>query len=135
MLVKNIPPVPEGFDPDSVQLGLIPMGEKHAYYHMMEDRWYQGGHTGFRRIFCLPLKPWYPPSWYDSNGDLLPDVYEHDPKKWPEHVGPLDEVGLLFDIERREKSYSGHTYTAGRIGYWDKTVAYRIVKRHNQSSI
>jgi hypothetical protein len=135
MLVNNIPPVPEGFDPDSVQLGQLPIHKNFAYFHPAGSVWKETkvfGGLDFTGIFCLPLKPWYPPAWYDSNGNLLPDVYEHDPKKWPEHVGPDDWVEALFDYDRRVKKSLRHPIKASGLN-WGVTVAYRKLSKTNQS--
>jgi hypothetical protein len=137
MLVKNIPPVPEGFDPDSVQLGNLPQ-TAHAVFALSTQLWTPNPATGkvysnAVRIFCLPLKPWYPASWYDSNGDLLPDVYEHDPKsnKWPEHVGPDDWIIPLTTYDRDRKGLPiGTVRAAGAMSC--KLVAY-MVRGFNQS--
>jgi|694.fasta_scaffold119606_5 hypothetical protein len=135
MLVKNIPPVPEGFDPDSVQLGPLPEAA-HAVFALSTQSWTLKPATGKNysnavRIFCLPLKPWYPASWYDSNGNLLPDVHEYDDSvnKWPEHVGPLDEIEALSGHQRANKKGPHTGYRPCEVMSWN-LVAYRIVKRY-----
>lgn len=59
MLVKNIPPVPEGFDPDSVQFGVPPskgsiarllVGANSNQYWQVYKRY----SWDFQHIFCLP---------------------------------------------------------------------------------
>ena len=138
MLVKNIPPVPEGFDPDSVQLGNLPQ-TAHAVFALSTQLWTPNPATGkvysnAVRIFCLPLKPWCPASWYDSKGNLLPDVYEYDPKsnKWPEHVGPLDEIDALSTYQRVNKKCPHTGYRPSEVMSWN-LVAYRVVKRHSNN--
>jgi len=66
MLVKDIPPVPEGFDPDSVQFGVPPsytcicrlsVGQTDSKWLTPVEaiEW----HFNHNHIYCLPLKPWY----------------------------------------------------------------------------
>ena len=141
MFVKNLPPVPEGFDPDTVQFGVPPQGADHAYLHcdgiwcrILDRHWYQSSQSSSRRIYCLKFKLWYPPEWYDSNGDLLPDVYEYDNKsnKWPDNIGPLDEIEALSNYQRINKEKPHKGYKPNEVLSWS-LVAYRVVKRHKQS--
>lgn len=134
MLVKNIPPVPKGFDPDTVQFGVPPSteicrlfvgGEIPKWQNPIKAKW------ECNHIFCLPLKLWYPASWYNSNGDLLPDVFEYDinSNEWPENVGPLDEIEGLSYYQRTNKKQPHTGYRLNEVMSWS-LVAYRVVKRH-----
>lgn len=135
MLVKNIPPVPEGFDPDSVTYGVPPSteicrlvvgGEIPKWHKPIKAKW------DCNHIFCLPIKPWYPASWYNSKGDLLPDVYEydHDSNQWPTTVRPKDIIEALWRFERNKEGYYTAESTASDT-QWDDIVAYRVVKRYS----
>jgi hypothetical protein len=137
MLVKNIPPVPEGFDPDSVQFGVPPQNTRvsklrvadlYAYWDTCSSTW------NCNHIYCLPLKPWYPASWHDSKGDLLPDVHEYDDSvnKWPEHIGPLDEIEALSRYQQANKKGPHTGYRPSEVMSWN-LVAYRIIKRHSNN--
>lgn len=75
-----------------------------------------------------PPEPWYPTSWRDAEGKLLPDVYEHD-GGWPKHCEPKDMVEALTRFERDNQDY---TCRIMRAGLWDwpaSFVAYRVVER------
>ena len=122
----NIPPPPEGYGPDC-HYGALPDGEIVIYFG--RGRWglqpqFEGG-TG---IYAFPIKPWYPPSWYEPDGKLLPDVYEHTPGDWPKHAKPGDVIAPLHKSWRADKRDPYDRFAAHDVR-WGYVVAYRVISR------
>ena len=71
--------------------------------------------------------PWYPASWLDADGKLLPDVHEVTPGEWPP-CKPYDKISFIRQGERASRSYN-HGYNLAGCCDWYDIVAIYIIER------
>lgn len=122
--IEGLPELPEGYV--GVRWGRPKKGD--WYFH--RGRWWEAmfhfeNDEHLIAIPAPPPEPWYPPSWRDADGKLLPDVYEHD-GGWPKCT-PLDRVQYLFAHERSGRYYTPYTREAGGIRFGPRSLVYKIV--------
>lgn len=126
--IHGLPDLPEGYGPE-LEYG-IPWRDSVVLNTLPGNRSRRSRPATFGYgLYAPKTKPWYPAEWYDTDGQLLPDVYEHTPGEWPKHCKPGDFIDYMNQTERTDRVMFTTTYEAAGSVPWEIIAAYHIIDR------